>query len=93
MENKDPERVAHRRMVLVVGDYVVYTGEDDYAGFKNGFVYKILIVDKGDIITDDWPYKLSYSPTDIKYWFKSKSLKKATKQEYIVAKLKGRLYE
>lgn len=92
MEKQNPARTSRRLMGLTVGDYVVYIGKEYSEGFKKEFIYKILSIDKNDIETDNWPYLLIYSPENT-CWVQSTALKKATKQEYIVAKLKGKLYE
>lgn len=72
---------------LGIGDYVVFTEENSmYKVFKKGWIYKITAINKVD---NGWPYELSHTC----YWNSGTILKKATKQEYIVAKLKGKLYE
>ncbi len=93
MEKQSTKRITSRKLDLKVGDYVFYMSKSSRGGFKKGFMYKISRIDKNDIKTDEWPYQFTYTSRGIKFWIKGKSLKKATQQEYIVAKLKGKLYE
>ena len=86
MENKDPEGTSGRK--LGVGDYVEYVGDKEGKILKWGVVYTVTEIESDTLTPTSWPYKLNNTP----YWIKSKCLKKITQQEYIVAKLKGKLY-
>jgi len=85
MEKQDPARTSGRRMdQLKVGDYVKYICDDYYKEVNNfNKLGKIIHIYNGSFLMLE----------NINYWAAERLFIQVTPQEYIVAKLKGRLYE
>ncbi len=86
MENKNPTGITNRRVdQLKAGDYVVCLDTD--CGLSISSVYKIDTV-------EDYGRRHRVTLTHLLgVWFFYSTFQKVTEQEYIVAKLKGKLYE
>ena len=93
MEKQDPARTSGRRVdQLKVGDYV-FIRPPDINSARSDFIYKIASIKSIENNTEYLYTVTYYNYKHNSYICKKKYFKKATDQEYIVAKLKGRLYE